>query len=118
MTEFCEKCGARLKGSDIFCPNCGKRVVFSGGTDKSYGQLIKEIVYIRENGRYRLSKAKLLGVLMFLFIFFNIIFSISRSSMRHFISFMIMIIMIFIAGLFWYGVCRIGGYLIRTYVIK
>ena len=118
MSEFCGKCGAKLKDDDRFCPNCGRKIGFKYEKEVTYPDLIKDIIYIKENNRYRLSKAKLFGVLMFLFIFFNVIFTSADYMMRTPLVFFINILIIFIAGLFWYGIFRGAGYLIRTYAIK
>lgn len=117
MSRFCRECGAKLKGG-MFCPNCGIKISNESENEVTYLDLIMDIVYIEENGGYRLSKAKLLGVLMFAFIFFETVFTSSRYLMRHFILFFVIISTIFIAGLFWYGICRGAGYLFRTYVAK
>ena len=85
---------------------------------EDYLDLIMDIVYINDNGQYRLSKAKLAGVFIFALIFFYIVFTSSRLFMRSGLFFFMTVIAIFIAGLFWYGVCRGAGYLIRTYLVK
>ncbi|MDO5831819.1 MAG: hypothetical protein Q4Q14_03175 [Methanobrevibacter sp.] len=85
---------------------------------EDYLDLIMDIVYINDNGQYRLSKAKLAGVFIFALLFFYIVFTSSRLFMRSGLFFFMTVIAIFIAGLFWYGVCRGAGYLIRTYLVK
>ena len=90
----------------------------SGFGQDDYMDMIMDIVYINDNGQYRLSKAKLAGVFIFALIFFYMVFTSSRFFMRNILFFFMTVIAIFIAGLFWYGVCRGAGYLIRTYVVK
>ena len=118
MNEFCSECGAKLKKRDRFCPNCGIKISQESANEVTYLDLIMDIVFINDDNGYRLSKAKLLGVLIFAFIFFEVVFTSSRYFMRHFITFFITISIIFIAGLFWYGIYRGAGYLFRTYVAK
>lgn len=117
MSRFCKECGAKLKGG-MFCPNCGIKISNGSENEVSYFDLIMDIVFIEDNNGLRLSKAKILGVLIFAYLFFDAVFNTSRYLMSHFIIFFSIISVIFIAGLFWYGICRGAGYLIRTYVVK
>ena len=118
MDEFCQECGAKLKKDGSFCPNCGRKVNPKSENEVSYIDLIRDIIFINDNGSYRLSKAKLLGVLIFACIFFYFVFDSASFFMRHALSFFFIILTIFISGLFWYGICRGVGYLIRTYAAK
>ena len=86
---------------------------------KSYGELIKEIVYIKENGRYRISKAKTVGVLLFAYFIVCAMFSVIPSSVRlGFFALFMTFSAVFIPGLVWYSICRGAGYLIRTFLIR
>ena len=118
MSGFCQKCGTKLKDDDKFCPNCGKKIGSKTQKQVDYLDLIMDIVYINDNGRYRLSKAKMGGVLIFALIFFYMVFTSADYMMRNILVFLINISINFIAGLFWYGVCCGAGYLIRNYAIK
>lgn len=118
MVEFCQECGCKLKEGGSFCPNCGQKINQKSENEAAYQDLIRDILFISENGSYRLSKAKLLGVVIFVFIFFNVTLTSSRFFMRDAMIFFTTIFAIFIAGLIWYGICRGAGYLIRTYANK
>ena len=120
MPKFCSECGSEIRDGD-FCPNCGKKVTVRIPKvieDVSYRQLIKEIVYIEENGQYRLSKAKLIGVAIFLYCTLGAMVPGLSSMVSSPLSFIFFFLICFIVGLFYYCVCRGIGYLVRTYVIK
>ena len=117
MPRFCSECGSEIKDGGRFCPNCGKKAGARTAKVKeelSYSQLIKEIIYVEEDGRYRLSKAKIVGVLFFVYIILSSITYISPNG----ISIVVVTLIVLFAGLFWYGICRGIGYLVRTYLIK
>ncbi len=87
--------------------------------EKSYGELIKEIILIKENGQYRLSKAKTVGALLFGYITVWGMFSVMPSAVRAgFFALFMSVLVVFIPALIWYSICRVAGYLIRTYLIK
>lgn len=120
MPKFCSECGSEIRDGD-FCPNCGKKVnvrIPKSIEEVTYEQLIKEIIYIKENGQYRLSKAKLIGAAIFLiYTLGTILFGLSSIALNP--LFLVFALLIgFIVGLFWYCVCRGIGYLVRTYLIK
>lgn len=120
MPKFCSECGSEIKDGG-FCPNCGKKVkarVPKFKEELTYGQLIKEIVFIEENGQYRLSKAKLIGVALFLYCTLGIMMPGLSSMVSNPRFFIFVFSICFIVGLFWYCVCRIIGYLVRTYILK
>ena len=86
---------------------------------KSYGELIKEIVYIKENGRYRISKAKTVGALLFVYFIVGAMLSVIPSAVRvGFFALFMTVLAVFIPGLVWYSICRGAGYLIRTFLIR
>ncbi len=117
MSEICQECGHRIDRDAQFCPNCGAKV--SKKEEEDYIDLIYDIVYIEENGNKRLSKAKMIGVGFFVLIVLSNIFLLVPDALRHgFLSFMIIIVACFIAGLFYYGICRGLGFLIRQFLIK
>ena len=86
--------------------------------DVDYIDLIMGIVYV-DDGGIRLSKAKGIGVLLFLFVvIWNMIFFVPQSLRISIILFLIFTLISFLLGLFLYAVCRGLGYLIRSYFIK
>ena len=120
MPLFCSECGTEIKDGSKFCPNCGKKAPLPKfSEEKSYEELIKEIILIKENGTYRISKAKSVGALLFVFIIVGSMFSVMPSAVRMgFFALFINVLVVFIPGLVWYSICRLGGYLIRNYLIK
>jgi hypothetical protein len=111
MVRFCEDCGIRVKDDALFCPNCGGRIRYDA--DVTYSTLIRDILYVDN----RISKAKLAGVLFFVIIVFsNIIFNIPSALRSGFIAFFISMLACFISGLFYYCICRGGGFIIRKFL--
>ena len=91
----------------LFCPN--------GPIGKIPGEIIHDIIYIDN----RISKAKLVGVLFFaITVFSNIIFNVPSALRAGFHMFFIVMLAAFISGLFYYAICRGGGFLIRNILIK
>lgn len=116
MPKFCSECGSEIKDGD-FCPNCGKKVnvrISKPVEEVTYEQLIKEIVYIEENGQYRLSKAKSIGAVLFIIV--ALYFMMMGLATGPFV--IIAVLLGFIVGLIYYCACRGIGYLVRTYVLK
>ena len=116
MPKFCSECGSEIKDGD-FCPNCGKKVnvrISKPIEEVTYEQLIKEIVYIEENGQYRLSKAKSIGAVLFIIV--ALYFMMMGLATGPFV--IIAVLLGFIIGLIYYCACRGIGYLVRTYVLK
>lgn len=114
MTEFCSNCGEELNANAVFCPNCGCKVKISS-EEPTYEELIRNIIYVDD----RISKAKAIGVVIFLIYIIAYLFYIAPSSLREGpILFIIFTFFAYIDGLFYYAVCRGVGFLIRTYVIK
>ena len=116
MPKFCSECGSEIKDGD-FCPNCGKKVnvrIPKPVEEVTYEQLIKEIVYIEENGQYRLSKAKSIGAVLFIIV--ALYFMMMGLATGPFV--IIAVLLGFIIGLIYYCACRGIGYLVRTYVLK
>lgn len=120
MPLFCGECGTEIKDGGKFCPNCGKKAeVHKFGEEKSYEELIKEIILIKENGTYRISKAKSVGAILFVLIIVGSMFSTIPSAVRMgFFALFMAVLVVFIPGLVWYSICRVAGYLIRNYLIK
>lgn len=119
MSGFCRNCGEKLQDDARFCPNCGKTVKNNNSGEKSYEDLIRSIVYIEEGNDFRLSKAKLIGVGLFVLVVFgNMFITFPAMLRRGFFLFFITVFACFVAGLIYYGICRGGGYLIRNYLIK
>lgn len=113
MNNICPRCGCRVKSGALFCPNCGNPI--AKNDDASYGEIIHDIIYIDN----RISKAKLVGVLFFaITVFSNIIFNVPSALRAGFHMFFIVMLAAFISGLFYYALCRGGGFLIRNILIK
>lgn len=109
---FCNKCGAELKDGAKFCPKCGESIdantnIVESGNSKieEYSNLILKI-YDESLGRYRYSKAKLIGVLGFLYFFLFGLFSLDIFT----------IIIETIVGLIVYGICLLIGNFVRKFL--
>ncbi|MEE3491316.1 MAG: zinc ribbon domain-containing protein [Methanobrevibacter sp.] len=108
MVKNCPKCGNQLKVTDLFCPNCGERVVSVGGDD--YFDIIRDIIYV--DGR--ISKAKAIGVGFFLlYIVYFMVMLVPGSLRAGPLPFIITVFMAYFAGLFYYAICRGVGFIVR-----
>ncbi len=107
MVKNCPKCGNQLKGTDLFCPNCGERVI-SGGDN--YADIIRDIIYV--DGR--ISKAKVIGVGFFLLYAVYFLVMVVPGSLRAGpLPFIITTFITYFAGLFYYAICRGIGFIVR-----
>ena len=106
----CPKCGEELKLNAIFCPNCGFKVK---SDDVGYDKMIADVIYV--DGR--ISKAKSIGVAIFLlYIFANMIFVFPSMLRASFIIFLGAVIVVFLIGVFYYCVCRGIGFVVRRFM--
>ena len=105
----CLKCGEKLKENAIFCPNCGFKVKYA----VCFDELIGDLLYVDD----RISKAKTIGVAVFLvYIFVNMIFIFPSMLRINFLLFLGAVIVVFIIGLFFYCVCRAIGFVVRKFI--
>jgi hypothetical protein len=116
MSKFCAECGQEVGDNAQFCPNCGEKIREAEG-EVTYSELIEDIIYINDNGEYRISKAKAIGFGFFiLYVGYGIIFLTPPVLRMDIFLFVLMIFALFVAGVFWYCVCRGAGYLVRNYI--
>ena len=80
--------------------------------EASYEELIADILYV--DGR--ISKAKLIGVFVGLAIFIGYLIFLVPSSLRSgVLPFFMTMLICFFQIVLYYGICRVGGYLIRKF---
>lgn len=83
--------------------------------EKSYEELIVEILYV--DGR--VSKAKLIGIVVGFLIFAgNMVYMIPQSLRMGVMPFLFMVMVCFFQIVLYYSLCRGVGYLIRRFLIK
>ncbi len=109
---YCNECGSELKDDAKFCPKCGASVgnesnIVENSDDKMeyYSNLIFKI-YDESLGRYRYSKAKMIGVIGFLFYFIPALFLGNLWN----------IVLNLIIGIVVYGICVLIGRFVRKFL--
>lgn len=119
--KFCPDCGHEVKSDASFCPNCGSSIPQDElkSDKKSFEELVKEILWVKEGSGYRISKAKLVGVLFFLYVVLtSMIFIVPPTLRINFLGFVIAMFLAYVVGLVWYAVFRGVGFLVRKYLIN
>lgn len=115
---FCRNCGTENADGSSFCRQCGHRLdkIRHDGEEVSYIDVLKEFLYIKDGPTERISKAKLVGLVVLA------IYILSGMNMaRDFngiFPFSITVFITYIVGLFYYFLIRGLGYILREYVIN
>jgi hypothetical protein len=114
MSKICPNCGKNVSfDKALFCPGCGHPFKFE--TKSMDFDWIDNILMVRDEktGKKRVSKAKLAGIIIFMFFIMSFIVQSGYMLRWGSIHFIFNAFVGFVCGLFYYCVCRGIGYIIR-----
>lgn len=118
---FCQNCGTKNEDGSAFCKECGASITRNRSHVKhdeaTFEDVLKDFLMIKDVSSERISKAKLIGLLVLLFYILNGIYW-SRFSLSFFWGYAFTMLLIYLCGLFYYGLIRGLGYILRKYIIS
>lgn len=118
MSRVCPNCGKNIPKDDAhFCPECGfsikQKARIINALKNSEDNWIKSLLWIHDGGQKRISKAKLVGIVIFILYIFNAILKSGEYLRMGFIPFAFMMLISLIAGIIYYCLCRGIGFVVR-----
>lgn len=114
---YCPKCGTKNNDGDSYCRECGMQLGSSPQSDEefTYVDALKDFLYIKEGSTERISKAKLIGLVV-LVIYLIMGMNMARGSYGLFMFSTTMFIF-YCIGLLYYFLIRGLGYILREFVM-
>ena len=120
MSKVCPKCGKNIPSDNAhFCPECGfsidEKPKISNRLKNSEDDWIKNLLWIddEKTSQKRISKAKLIGIVIFILYVFGAILTSGEYLRLGFFPFALMMLASLIAGIIYYCLCRGIGFVIR-----
>lgn len=120
MSKICPKCGINIPNDNAhFCPECGSSIEngpkITNRLKNSEDDWIKNLLWIDDDktGQKRISKAKLVGIVIFVLYIFSAILTSGDYLRMGFLPFASMMLASLIAGVIYYCLCRAVGFVIR-----
>lgn len=114
---FCRNCGSENSDDSSFCRECGYPLdTVNGGEEITYIDVLKDFLYIKDEATERVSKAKLIGlVVLALYVLLGI--NMARDFNDIFL-FLFTVLITYLVGLLYYSLIRGIGYILREYVLN
>ena len=120
MSRVCPKCGKDIASDNAhFCPECGfsidRKSKVTNVLKSSEDDWIKNLLWIHDEktGQKRISKAKLVGIVIFALYIFRAILTSGEYVRMGFIPFALVMLVSLIAGVIYYCLCRGIGFVVR-----
>lgn len=117
---FCSNCGTENDDNASFCKECG--CSFSSNESHveeniEYIDVLRDFIMIKDESGERISKAKVIGLLVLLF---YVVYGISvvRWHIPTFWMFAFFLLFFYLGGLFYYFLIRGLGYILREHVFN
>lgn len=115
MSKSCPNCGRNIHFDGAkFCPGCGYQFDSIVPKDMNF-DWIENILMVHDEktGKRRVSKAKLVGIVIFAFYILSFLLQSGYFLREGSFSFIFMAFINFVAGLIYYAVCRGIGFVVR-----